>query len=55
MGERTEQEQLPIADAEWTPRSAGRYRLLRAAVVVAVGILVVLALWQEPLYSLVRR
>ncbi len=55
MGERTEQERLPIADGQWAPRLSGRYRLLRAAVVVGVGILVVLALWQEPLYSVVRR
>ncbi|AGL19596.1 hypothetical protein [Actinoplanes sp. N902-109] len=41
---------LPEADEE-EPRGFNRRRLIRVVTILTVGILAVLAIWQDPLYA----
>jgi hypothetical protein len=41
----------PSLDEEDGPARFNRRRLIRWAAILTIGILVVLALWQEPLYA----
>jgi hypothetical protein len=49
---KTDLEVRPIVDEEEPQPRFHRRRLIRWAVVVTLGILAVLAAWQEPLYAL---
>jgi len=42
----------PLAEPEEGPARFNRRRLVRWAAVLTVGVVVVLAIWQEPLYAL---
>jgi hypothetical protein len=42
----------PLAEPEEGPARFNRRRLVRWIAVLTVGIVVVLAIWQEPLYAL---
>ena len=42
----------PLTEPEEGPARFNRRRLVRIVAVLTIGIVVVLALWQEPLYAL---
>ena len=42
----------PMLEDDEPPARFNRRRLIRAAVVLTLGIVAVLAIWQEPLYAL---
>jgi hypothetical protein len=42
----------PVARPEEGPARFNRKRLIRALTILTVGIVIVLAVWQDPLYAL---
>ena len=43
----------PLAEPEEGPARFNRRRLVRVIFILTIGIIAVLAIWQEPLYALV--
>jgi hypothetical protein len=44
----------PLAEPEEGPARFNKRRLVRVILILTIGIIAVLAVWQDPLYALVR-